>query len=93
MAKDGISIEQIDKLGKSPALDAYLRPLEDGLAELSELACSAEAAARLRNGNAGMVLRSDAEYGDPAWASYQGKAVAVGIYKSGELHPSRVFNH
>ena len=89
----GISIEQIDDLGKSPALDAYLRPLEDGLAGLSELTCSAEAAARLRNGNPGVVLTSGAEYGDPAWASFQGKAVAVGIYKSGELHPSRVFNH
>lgn len=93
MAEDGISIEQIDELAKSPALDAYLRPLEDGLGALSELTCSAEAAARLRHGHAGMVLTSDAEYGDAAWASYQGKAVAVGIYKSGELHPSRVFNH
>jgi len=93
VAEDGISIAQVDELAKSPELDAWLRPLEQGLAELPELHCSAEAAARLRNGNAGMVLTSDAEYGDPAWASYQGKAVAVGIYKSGELHPSRVFNH
>ena len=30
--------------------------------------------------------------GDEAWASHQGRAVAVGVYKSGELHPSRVFN-
>ena len=39
-----------------------------------------------------MVLGGDVDYGDEAWASFEGKAVAVGIYRSGELHPSRVFN-
>ncbi|MEC7256299.1 MAG: tRNA pseudouridine(55) synthase TruB, partial [Pseudomonadota bacterium] len=27
-----------------------------------------------------------------AWASLDGRAVAVGVYKAGMLHPSRVFN-
>ena len=62
------------------------------LADLPELRCTPESAAKLRNGNPGMVLTSEAEYGDEAWASLDGKAVAVGIYKAGELHPSRVFN-
>ena len=39
-----------------------------------------------------MVLDSNAEYGEECWASYEGRAVAVGVYKAGELHPSRVFN-
>ena len=39
-----------------------------------------------------MVMSSDVDYGDEAWASYQGQPVAVGIYKAGELHPTRVFN-
>ncbi|HDR29053.1 tRNA pseudouridine(55) synthase TruB [Rhodovulum sp.] len=90
-AEDGISIEQIEALAKTPALDEHLRPLEDGLAELPELRTTAEGAARLRNGNPGIVLTSEAEYGDEAWASYDGQAVAVGIYKAGELHPHRVF--
>ena len=90
-AEDGLSLDQIEELAKSPELDTYLRPLEQGLADLPELRCAAEAAARLRNGNPGMVLTSEAEYGDEAWASLDGKAVAVGIYKSGELHPNRVF--
>ena len=90
-AEDGLSIEQIDEMAKTEALDAYLHPLETGLADLPELKCTPEGATRLRNGNPGMVLASDAEYGDEAWASLDGKAVAVGIYKSGELHPSRVF--
>ena len=66
--------------------------LELGLADLPELPCTPEGAVRLKNGNPGMVFSSTAQYGDEAWASYQGRPVAVGIYKAGELHPSRVFN-
>lgn len=92
-AEDGITMEDLQSKAKSPELDDWLLPVETGLADLPELRCSAEGAARLRHGNAGMVLTSDAEYGDEAWASLDGKAVAIGIYKAGELHPSRVFNH
>ena len=84
--------ERIEELAKDPQLDRFLRPLEEGLADLPELKCTAEGAARLRNGNPGMVLAAEAEYGDEAWASFDGRAVAVGIYKAGQLHPSRVFN-
>ncbi|WP_037313662.1 tRNA pseudouridine(55) synthase TruB [Ruegeria halocynthiae] len=90
-AEDGLSIEQIDEMAKTTALDDYLHPLETGLTDLPELKCTPEGATRLRNGNPGLVLASDVEYGDEAWASLDGKAVAVGVYKSGELHPSRVF--
>ena len=91
-AGEGISIEEIDRLAKTGELDAWLKPLELGLADLPELPCTPEGALRLKNGNPGMVLTSSASYGDEAWASYQGRAVAVGVYKAGELHPSRVFN-
>jgi tRNA pseudouridine55 synthase len=91
-AGEGISLDEIDRLAKTDALDAWLKPLEVGLADLPELPCTPEGAARLRNGNPGMVLTSAVQYGDEAWASYLGRAVAVGIYKAGELHPSRVFN-
>ncbi|AAV97051.1 tRNA pseudouridine(55) synthase TruB [Ruegeria pomeroyi] len=90
-AEDGITLEQVEALAKTPELDSYLRPLEEGLADLPELKCSPEGAQRLRNGNPGMVYPGEAEYGDEAWASFEGRAVAVGIYKSGELHPARVF--
>ncbi len=90
-AEDGLSIEQIDEMAKTTALDVFLQPLEVGLSDLPELKCTPEGAVRLRNGNPGMVLASDVEYGDEAWASFEGKAVAVGTYRSGELHPSRVF--
>ncbi len=91
-ASDGLSFEQIDALARSPELDAKLLPLELGLADLDEVRATPEGAVRLRNGNPGMVIASGVEFGDEVWASYQGQPVAVGIYRSGELHPSRVFN-
>jgi tRNA pseudouridine55 synthase len=91
-ASDGVSMDIIEAEARSDALLARLLPLEVALAELPELPATPEGAARLRNGNPGMVLASSAGYGDEAWASYQGRAVAVGICKAGELHPSRVFN-
>ena len=71
---------------------AFLRPLEDGLTDLPQVTCTAEGAARLRNGNPGMVIATGVEYGEECWASLDGRAVAVGRFKGGELHPSRVFN-
>ena len=90
--EDAVTLDQIDALAKSVELDQFLLPLEAGLHDLPELRCTTEGATRLRNGNPGMVLASDTEYGDEAWASLDGKPVAVGIYKSGMLHPNRVFN-
>lgn len=90
-AADGLTIEQIDEMAKQPELDSYLRPLEQGLEDLPEVKATAEGTVRLRNGNPGMVLASDVEYGEECWASFDGEAVAVGVFKAGELHPSRVF--
>ena len=91
-AAKGLTIEQIEEMARTPELDEHLLPLEEGLCDLPEVKASAEGATRLRNGNPGMVIAHDVEYGDECWASYEGKAVAVGRFKSGELHPSRVFN-
>lgn len=91
-ASDGLTLEQIEAIARTPELDAKLLPLEVGLADLTELRATAEGAVRIKNGNAGMVIASDAEFGDEVWVSYQGKPLGVGIYKSGEVHPNRVFN-
>ncbi|WP_282047954.1 tRNA pseudouridine(55) synthase TruB [Sulfitobacter mediterraneus] len=91
-AAKGLTIEQIEEMARTPELDEHLLPLEEGLCDLPEVKASAEGATRLRNGNPGMVIAHDVEYGDECWASFEGKAVAVGRFKSGELHPSRVFN-
>jgi tRNA pseudouridine55 synthase len=91
-AEDGLSLERIEELAQTPELDAHLLPLEVGLADLPELKATAEGAVRLRNGNPGMVIASGVDYGEEAWASHEGRPLAVGLYKAGELHPSRVFN-
>ena len=90
-AGDGITMDEIDALARTAALDDRLRPLEDGLSDLTEVRATEAGAARLRNGNPGQVIASDVDYGEECWASFQGQAVAVGVYKAGELHPSRVF--
>jgi len=89
--EQGLTIAQIDEMAHDPALDEHILPLEVGLSELPELRATTDGAAKMRNGNAGMVYSADAEYGDECWASLDGRAVAVGIYKAGELHPNRVF--
>jgi len=86
-----IPFDLFDEEAKSPSLDRFLLPLEAALSDLPELRTTAEGAAKMRNGNPGMVLTADAEYGDEAWASLDGQVVAIGTYRAGELHPARVF--
>ena len=90
-AADAVTLDQIETLARTPEIDRLLKPLELGLDGLPELPATPEGAARLRNGNPGMVLASGLDWGTEAWASFQGHAVAVGHYRGGELHPSRVF--
>jgi len=90
-AAQGVSLATVDAEAKTEALDARLLPLELGLTDLPEFPATPEGAARLRNGNPGMVI-AHAEWGTEGWASLNGQAVAVGHYRGGELHPSRVFN-
>ncbi len=89
--EDSIPFEKLGEMAKDRALDEFLLPLEAGLNDLEELHCTPEGAARLRNGNPGMVIASDVEYGEECWASLDGVPVAIGVYKAGELHPNRVF--
>lgn len=84
------TIGQIEALARTDSIDSLLQPLELGLSGLPELRATPEGAVRLRNGNPGQVL-GHLPYGEEAWASLDGQAVAVGRYMGGELHPSRVF--
>ncbi len=90
-ADQGVTLDLIDAEAKTDALDTRLLPLELGLADLPEFPATPEGAARLRNGNPGMVIAST-DWGTEGWASLNGQAIAVGHYRGGELHPSRVFN-
>jgi tRNA pseudouridine55 synthase len=70
----------------------HLLPVSTGLDDIPALAVSAAAAARLRQGQAVPVPASGLEYGATAWASLDGRPVAIGTVKAGLLHPDRVFN-
>lgn len=89
-ADEGVSLEQIEALARTAEIDDLLLPLELGLADLPQMHCPADSIQRLRNGNPAPVIGT-AEFGDEVWASSEGLAVAVGRYRAGMLHPSRVF--
>jgi tRNA pseudouridine55 synthase len=89
--EDAVPLDRINDMARTQELDEVLLPLEVGLADLPECRVSAEGAARLANGNPGTVISSEADFGEMAWASFQGRPVAVGVYRSGELAPTRVF--
>ncbi|MFZ1469674.1 MAG: tRNA pseudouridine(55) synthase TruB [Paracoccaceae bacterium] len=88
---DSCTMAQIEELARTDDIDRLLHPLELGLSGLPELHATPEGAVRLRNGNPGQVL-GHIPYGEEAWASLNGQAIAVGRYMGGELHPNRVFN-
>jgi len=89
--ENAVTLDVVEHLAKTPDLDAHILPLEAGLQDLPQVQTTAEGAVRIRNGNPGMVIASNAEYGETCWAAYQGDPVAIGTYMAGELHPTRVF--
>ncbi|GGE22639.1 tRNA pseudouridine synthase B [Gemmobacter megaterium] len=89
-ADAGISLDEIERMARTPDLEARLLPVEAGLQDLPQVQATDQGAVRLRNGNPGQVI-GNLPYGTECWASHQGRAVAVGRYMGGELHPSRVF--
>ena len=86
-----IGFDVIQDLERTPELDTHLHPLEIGLQDLPAGTCSQESAQRLRNGNPAPVILPDASYGDICWVAHQGQPIAIGEYRAGSLHPSRVF--
>jgi tRNA pseudouridine55 synthase len=90
-ATAAITLDEIRQRAESGTVDEVLQPLELALSALPELQATPEGAVRLRNGNPGQVL-GHLPFGELAWAAFQGRAVAVGSYHGGELHPNRVFN-
>jgi tRNA pseudouridine55 synthase len=78
--------------GDGAALAGSLLPVEAALAGLPELPCAEHAAQRLLNGNPVPVAVAAApSEGATAWASLNGVPLAVGPWRAGALHPSRVF--
>lgn len=89
---DGVGQAVIEATTKTTEFDGLLLPLEVGLDGLPQVTTTVEGAVKMRNGNAGIAFpKDDVEYGDECWASLDGQAVAIGRFKAGELHPSKVF--
>ena len=85
---DAIPFERVDRAAQAE-LDAALLPIQSAL-DLPEMRATDGGAVRLRNGNPGQVLGT-ADYGSEVWVSHGGRAIAIGRYLGGEVHPSRVF--
>jgi tRNA pseudouridine55 synthase len=80
-----------DLEGDPDALEARLLPLEAALAGLPECRCAPGAEGALRNGQPGAVIPGQPlQWGEEAWASSGGRAVALGTYEGGQLRPTRV---
>ena len=89
---DAVTLDWIEENARSAALDEALLPLQAGLMDMAKVTCTQTAAARLRNGNPAPVISAQCDFGETAWASCDGKPIAIGTYRAGELHPTRVFN-
>ncbi len=89
--RDAVGWQDLEPDNADGLISALL-PLEAGLGAVAEVACSPEAAARLRHGNAAQVTPgARLDFGAEAWVSHEGRPVAIGHYRGGLLHPSRVF--
>lgn len=86
-----VSLETLRAAGGTDEAQELVWPLETGLKSLPELTCNMEGAALLRMGREAPVAGKAPEFGETAWASCRGRAVAVGTYEAGCLKPSKVF--
>ncbi|MCV2445984.1 tRNA pseudouridine(55) synthase TruB [Paracoccus sp. DMF] len=89
-ADEGIGFDRIDRANQAE-IEAALLPLQAALADLPQLQATDLGATRILNGNPGQVL-GHAEFGEEVWVSRAGRALCIGRYMGGEVHPSRVFN-
>jgi tRNA pseudouridine55 synthase len=89
---DAVTWAEIEAAGQGEALDPRLLPLEEALLALPECGCPEPSVSLLRNGASAPVFPPDGlQWGEEAWASRDGRAIAVGVFEAGTLRPTRVF--
>jgi len=86
LEEGSVGFDVIEAQARQPEIEGHLVPLAEGLVDMTEARLTPEGAVRIRNGN------PEASYGDVVWASDGGEPRAIGVYRAGEVHPSRVFN-
>jgi tRNA pseudouridine55 synthase len=71
--------------------DELLLPVSAGLAELAEIRLDPHQANAIRHGNPVLLTGANAPlWLETAWASFAGKAVALGRIEAGHFKPDRV---
>lgn len=90
-AQEATTLEAIAAKAAAGEAGELLQPPEAALAGLREIALDDDEAARLRQGRRVRPARPLAE-GEAAWASHDGRAIALGRGEGGEFRPSRVLN-
>ena len=86
-----IGWDALEAEARTLSLAARLLPVRAALGGLPELVCPPSAAARLLNGNPVALPGASLPEGATAWASLGDAPLAVGTWRAGALHPSRVF--
>ena len=89
--KKAAPLAQIEQHAKTPQIETFLLPLEAGLKDVPQGCVTAEAAAKLRHGNAAQC-HCDAPQGAQIWASLNGRAIALGRHENGMIHPFKVLD-
>jgi tRNA pseudouridine55 synthase len=81
----------LDALEAAADRDALLLPVAAGLSQLPELRMGPDQATAIRHGNAVLLTGADAPlFMESAWASFAGKALALGRVEGGHFKPDRV---
>jgi tRNA pseudouridine55 synthase len=91
--EDALPFEQLDAI-REGAREAPLLPVSAGLAELPEIPLPPAVAERVERGQAVPVALEahGLEEGELAWASAEGRAVAIGTVAEGRFRPTRVIH-
>jgi hypothetical protein len=79
------SLDQLDTHAKTDALDHLILPLEAGLIDCRACIVLNRVSPNCATAIPPLVM-GDVEYGEECWADHAGQAIAVGTFKSGELH-------
>ena len=87
-ARDGLTWDEVLRLGEAGELEDRLLPIEAALADMERVEATADGARKIAVGNPGAVFESVA---GECWAAHQGRALGLGEVRMGMFHPARVF--
>lgn len=90
--KDAISFSMFEVDHKDETLRSHIIPLDVALSSLPLSKCAAHFLPSLQNGNPCDAISTEAEFGEDTKVMVDNEVVAIGTYKSGKIHPKRVFN-